>query len=182
MQVRAAAVRSLVLAAGVAVAGALLPAGAWAQERNCIDTLAGMPDYSRLVGAVTRSHMVSELRNMQNVTIFAPTNQAIDQVNPQLVDRLFPRDQAGGGREADPVLASAAIQAHIVQGRIPASALGQGVRLTTMAGTPLTFAGPGGSERGAQITAGQNVTARVTQGDIPCSNGVIHGIDTVLIR
>jgi uncharacterized surface protein with fasciclin (FAS1) repeats len=174
--------RGLVLAAGVAVAGALLPTGAEAQQRNCIDTLAGMPEYARLVGAVTRSHMVNELRNMQNVTIFAPNNEAIDKVNPQLVDRLFPRDAAGGGREADPVLAAAAIQAHIVQGRIPAAALAQGVRLTTLAGTPLSFAGPGGSERGAQVTAAEGVTARVTQGDIPCSNGVIHGIDSVLIR
>lgn len=181
MRVQAAAMRSLVLAASVAVAGTLLPAGAEAQQRNCIDTLAGMPEYSRLVNAVTRSHMVNDLRNMQNVTIFAPNNQAIDQVNPQLVDRLFPRDDSGG-READPVLAAAAIQAHIVQGRIPAAALGQFTRLTTLAGTPLSFTGPGGSERGAQVTAAQNVTARVTQGDIPCSNGVIHGIDGVLIR
>jgi uncharacterized surface protein with fasciclin (FAS1) repeats len=47
---------------------------------------------------------------------------------------------------------------------------------------PLTFAGPSGGEQGASITAAEGVTARVTQADIPCSNGVIHGIDRVLIR
>jgi uncharacterized surface protein with fasciclin (FAS1) repeats len=179
MQLRAAALQGLALVAGLAAA---LPTGAAAQQRNCIDTLAGMPDYSRMVNAVTHSHMVTDLRNMQNVTIFAPTNSAIDAVSPAVVDRLFPRDPAGGGREADPVLAAAAIQAHIVQGRMPAAALAQGLQLTTVAGSQLTFAAPATGERGATITAPGGVSARIVQGDIPCANGVIHGIDRALVR
>ena len=181
MQPRAAALTCLALAAGL-VASAALPTSAVAQQRNCIDTLAGMPDYSRMVNAVTHSHMVNDLRNMQNVTIFAPTNRAIDAVSSVVVDRLFPRDPAGGGRQADPILATAAIQAHVVQGRMPASALAQGVQLTTIAGSQLTFAGPAAGERGATITGPGGVSARIVQGDIPCSNGVIHGIDGALVR
>jgi uncharacterized surface protein with fasciclin (FAS1) repeats len=179
MHRRHAHLTGLALAAGLLAA---LPGGATAQTRNCIDTLAGMPDYSRMVNAVTHSHMVNELRNMQNVTIFAPTNTAIDAVSPQVVDRLFPRDPAGGGREADPVLAAAAIQAHIVQGRMPAAALAQGVQVSTIAGSPLGFARPAGGEQGVTINAPGNVTARIVQADIPCSNGIIHGIDRALIR
>lgn len=181
MHLKAAARSGLVVAASLA---ALLaqPTGAAAQARNCIDTLAGMSDYSRLVNAVTRSHMVNELRNAQNITIFAPTNQAINQVNPMIVDRLFPRADTGT-READPVLAAAAIQAHIVQNRMPAATLVQTGQVRTMAGTPLTFSGPSGTgEAGPTVTAAEGVTARVIQGDIPCANGVIHGIDRVLIR
>jgi len=134
------------------------------------------------VNAVTRSHMVNELRNAQNITIFAPTNQAINQVNPMIVDRLFPRADTGT-READPVLASAGIQAHIVQQRMPAASLVQTGQVRTMAGTPLTFSGPSGTgEAGPTVTAAEGVTARIIQGDIPCANGVIHGIDRVLIR
>lgn len=181
MQRRPATLTGLALAASLA-AMAALPGGAAAQQRNCIDTLAGMPDYTRMVNAVTHSHMVNDLRNMQNITIFAPTNAAINQVNPQIVDRLFPRDPAGGGRVADPILATAAIQAHVVQGRMPASALAQGVHLTTVAGSQLTFAGPAAGERGATITGPGGVSARIVQGDIPCSNGVIHGIDSALVR
>lgn len=178
MHLNAAALRGLAIAAGVAAAW---PTGAAAQARNCIDTLAGLSDYSRMVNAVTRSHMVSELRNAQNVTIFAPTNQAITQVNPMIVDRLFPRADTGA-READPVLAAAAIQAHIVQQRMPAATLAQAGQVRTMAGTPLTFAAPATGEAGPTITAAEGVTARIVQGDIPCANGVIHGIDRVLIR
>jgi uncharacterized surface protein with fasciclin (FAS1) repeats len=182
MRLKAAALRGLAMVAGLAAVAAL-PTGAAAQQRNCIDTLAGMPNYARMIGAVTHSHMVNELRNAQNITIFAPTNQAIEQVSPVLVDRLFPREGSGGGRLADPVLAAAAIQAHIVQGRMPAASLSQGVRVSTLAGTPLTFSGPGSAgEPGGSVTAAEGVTARIVQGDIPCSNGVIHGIDRVLIR
>lgn len=179
MQSRATALTSLALAAGLAVT---LSSGAVAQQRNCIDTLAGMPDYSRMVNAVTHSHMVNDLRTMQNVTIFAPTNRAIDAVSSMVVDRLFPRDPAGGARQADPILATAAIQAHVVQGRMPAAALAQGVQLTTIAGSQLIFAGPASGESGATITGPGGVSARIVQGDIPCSNGVIHGIDAALVR
>lgn len=181
MHPKAVALRGLAMAAGLAAAAAL-PTGAAAQARNCIDTLAGMSEYSRMVNAVTRSHMVNELRNAQNITIFAPTNQAINQVNPMIVDRLFPRADTGT-READPVLAAAAMQAHIVQQRMPAASLVQVGQVRTMAGTPLTFSGPrGAGEAGPTVTAAEGVTARVVQGDIPCANGVIHGIDRVLIR
>ena len=180
MHPNAAALRRLAIAAGLAVAAAL-PTGASAQPRNCIDTLAGLQDYSRMVNAVTRSHMVNELRNAQNITIFAPTNQAINQVHPMIVDRLFPRADTGT-READPVLAAAAIQAHTVQNRMPAATLIQTRQANTMAGTPLTFAAAGTGEAGPTVSAAEGVTARVVQADIPCANGVIHGIDRVLIR
>jgi uncharacterized surface protein with fasciclin (FAS1) repeats len=180
MHRQASVLTGLALAAGLA-ASLSLPGAAQAQQRNCIDTLAGLPDYTRMVNAVTHSHMVNELRVMQNITIFAPTNAAIDQVNPQIVDRLFPRDPAGGGRTADPLLATAAIQAHIVNGRIPASALTQGLQVTSLSGMPLSIVAAGG-ERSATINAPGGITARVVQGDIACTNGVIHGIDHALVR
>ena len=57
MHPKAAALRGLAIAAGLAVAAAL-PTGAAAQQRNCIDTLAGMQDYSRMVNAVTRLSLI----------------------------------------------------------------------------------------------------------------------------
>ncbi|WP_237216497.1 fasciclin domain-containing protein [Falsiroseomonas oryziterrae] len=140
-----------------------------------------MPEFSRMVGAVTRSHMANDLRFAQNITIFAPTNAAMDSVSPLVADRIFPRDESGV-READPVLAAAAINSHIVPGRIPAAALAEGLRLVTMAGTPITIGNTPGAERGVTVSAGPNVSARVVQRDIPCANGMVHGIDRVLVR
>ncbi len=173
--------KAVVLASMLGGAAALLPWDAAAQSRNCIDTLAGMPEYSRVVATVSRSHMVNELRYAQNITFFAPTNAAIEAVSAAMADRLFPRDEQGR-RESDPVLAVAAVQAHLVQGRIPAAALADGLRLTTIAGTPLAIQTGSGPERQVTVSAGEQVSARVVQPDIPCANGVIHGIDRALLR
>jgi uncharacterized surface protein with fasciclin (FAS1) repeats len=172
---------AVTLGLGLAVGLTAAPSPASAQLRNCVDTLAGMPEYARFVNAITSSHMVNTVRGMQNITIFAPNNAAIDKVPPTLVDRIFPRDPGGSGREPDPVLAPAALGAHIIQGRFPAAALAQGPQLTTQAGSTLSFSRPQGSQS-LQVSAGQNVTASVVQGDVACANGVIHGIDSVLIR
>ncbi|WP_158287656.1 fasciclin domain-containing protein [Falsiroseomonas bella] len=170
------------LGLGLAVGLVATPSPASAQQRNCVDVLAGMPDYSRFLNAMNSGHMVNTVRTMQNITIFAPNNAAIDKVPPGLVDRIFPRDPSESGRrDADPVLAPAAMGAHVIQGRFPAAALGQGVQLTTQAGNTLSFSRPQGSQN-VQVSAGQNVTANVVQANIECANGVIHGIDAVLIR
>jgi uncharacterized surface protein with fasciclin (FAS1) repeats len=168
----------MTLGLGVVAGGGLAATDAMAQQRNCIDTLAGMPEYSRMVTAVTMAHMVTDLRLTQNITIFAPNNAAIEAVNPMLRDRIFPRDESGA-READPVLAAAAINTHVVQGRLPAAALAPTMRVTSAAGTPLTFNRDGNV---TTVTAAEGVSARVVQGDIACSNGVIHSIDRVLLR
>lgn len=177
------AVRIVALVSGIGGAAGLLASGAAAQQRNCIDTLAGMPEYSRFVNAVTAASMGNDVRNMQNITIFAPTNTAIQAAPPDLADRLFPRDSgSGGARTPDPVLASAAMQAHIIQGRLPAAALAAGVQVRTMAGTTLTTAMPPGGERTVTVTAGEGLQAKVVQADVACANGVIQGVDRVLIR
>lgn len=168
----------MTLGLGVVAGSGLAATDAMAQQRNCIDTLAGMPEYSRMITAVTMAHMVTDLRLTQNITIFAPSNAAIEAVNLVLRDRIFPRDESGA-READPVLAAAAINAHVVQGRLPAAALAPNMRVTSAAGTPLTFNRDGNV---TTVTAAEGVSARVVQGDIACSNGVIHGIDRVLLR
>jgi uncharacterized surface protein with fasciclin (FAS1) repeats len=162
---------------------AMMGAPALAQQRNCIDTLAGMPEYERFVNAVTVASMGDTVRNMQNITIFAPNNTAVQAVAPDLIDRLFPRQAgSGGGREPDPVLATAATLAHIVQGRLPAAALASGVHVQTLAGTTLTTTAPPGGDRTVTVTAAQGVEAKIVQANVTCANGVIQGIDRVLIR
>jgi uncharacterized surface protein with fasciclin (FAS1) repeats len=175
---KTAFIRAAAMACGIAAATGLPATGAFAQQSNCIDALAGMQNYSRMVNATVMGSMANEVRALNNITVFAPTNEAINRVDQNLANRIFPRDESGA-RNADPVLASAAIRAHIVQGRIPASALVEGMRLTTMAGNTITVHKQGGA---TTVSAAENVTANITQPDMGCANGVIHGIDHVLIR
>jgi uncharacterized surface protein with fasciclin (FAS1) repeats len=172
-------IKTVTLGLGLAVGLSIHDAAA--QQQNCIDTLAGMPDYSRFVNAVTMASMGNDVRNLQNITIFAPNNAAVAAVAPDMVDRLFPRQAGGGGREPDPILASAAVQAHVVQGRLPVAALAAGASGRTLAGTALSAAATQG-EPSVTLTTGQGVTAKIVQPNIACANGVIQGIDRVLIR
>ena len=175
---RAPVIRAAALICGIAGATGLSATAASAQQANCIDLLASTQNYSRLVNATVMSHMENDVRVMNNVTIFAPTNEAISRVDQNLSARIFPRDETGA-RNADPVLASAAVRAHIVQGRIPASALVDGMRLVTLAGTPITIHKQGNV---TTVSAAEGVNANITQPDMACANGVVHGISSVLIR
>jgi uncharacterized surface protein with fasciclin (FAS1) repeats len=178
MTFRPSGLRLAALCALAVTAGAVTAPSASAQQRNSIDVLAGMGEFSRFVNGVIRARAVADFRNANSITIFAPTNDALSGgARSVLVDRIFP--VVDGNREADPVLAPAAFQAHVVQGRHDAAALGQSGSLTTAAGTQLRHS----SANGAVTLAAQgDATARVTRADIACSNGVIHAIDAPLIR
>jgi uncharacterized surface protein with fasciclin (FAS1) repeats len=178
MTIRSSSLRLAALGALAVAVGAVGAPGASAQQRNCIDTLAGMSEFSRFANGVVRAGAVSDFRNANSITIFAPTNDALSGgARSVLIDRLFP--VVDGNREPDRVLAPAAFQAHVVQGRRDSAALGQGGELTTVAGTPLRLSLANGV---LTVVEKGDVVARVTRADIPCSNGVIHAIDAPLIR
>ncbi|MBE9604705.1 fasciclin domain-containing protein [Acetobacteraceae bacterium H6797] len=161
------------------VASLLVASSAMAQSKNCLDTLAGMPEMSRFVGVIAASHVGADLREVGPFTILAPTNAAIEAAPPFLVDRLFPKES--DGRTADPVLAPAAVNAHILAGRYTSTAVsvGQSVQTRTRAGNLIEVSNQNGAVTIAAAGAGE---AKVVKSDIACSNGVIHVIDHVLVR
>ena len=147
-----------------------------APTRNCIDTLAGRPEFSQFVSGVNASHLVQDMRTANNITVFAPTNAAVNSMNLAVRNRLFPQSNTGrSGTSAS----ESAIAGHVVQGRHEAAELARGLQFTTAAGTPLQTMASGGT---VVVQGAGNTQARITQPDIPCSNGIIQGIDTVLVR
>ncbi|MBU8540022.1 fasciclin domain-containing protein [Falsiroseomonas tokyonensis] len=178
MTFRSSRLRLAAFSAIAVAIGAVSAPGASAQQRNCVDVLAGMNEFSRFISGVIRAHAVADVRNAHAITIFAPTNDALaGGARSVIIDRLFP--MVDGNREADPVLAPAAFRAHVVQGRHDSAALGRAGELMTDAGTPLQLR----QENGVlSVLVGGERMARVTRADIPCSNGVIHAIDAPLIR
>ncbi|MFC7541328.1 fasciclin domain-containing protein [Siccirubricoccus deserti] len=86
------------------------------------------------------------------------------------------------------MLAPSVVNAHIVDGRYPAASLrlgqvlrsrsGGSIEVVSSGNEPVVLrAGPGGFSVGA--TPGD---ARITEADIPCTSGVIHKIDHLLVR
>nr|WP_235913684.1 fasciclin domain-containing protein [Pseudoroseomonas coralli] len=167
-----------VLALGMAAFAGLHASEASAQQKNCIDVLAGNKQFSRFVNGIVHTHLSNQMRNANEITIFAPTNDAVGHINQVLLDRLFPMEE-GNSRQADPVLAPAAVGAHIVQGKHSREQLRHGANFTTVSGTPLSVQATGDTLR---VQGAGGTEARVTQADIQCSNGVIHAIDAPLLR
>lgn len=170
--------RRLALVATLALAGVMGAQEARAQSGNCVDTLAGISETSRFVSLVTRTHVAEDIRALGPFTIFAPTNAAIDRVRPILEPILFP--SGDGGSAMDPILAPAAANAHILEGRYTTAAVEPGQTVTTRsrAGNRLTVTNTDGK---LTLTA-NGITATVIRANIPCANGIIHIVDQSLVR
>jgi uncharacterized surface protein with fasciclin (FAS1) repeats len=180
------------LAAG-AISGLALSvvcaSGAAAQSRNCADVIAADPQLSRTTSALERTGILDSLRFPGSFTIFVPTDQAIARHPSDLSERLFPQGGSDqGGQMMDPVAAPAAVNAHIVDGRLTASELRAGQKLRTRNGTAIDVVSAQGgqvvlSPTPARFSLGMKPEhAKIIQADIACSNGIVQKIDDVLVR
>lgn len=97
-----------------------------------------------------------------------------------LVNIRFPTTSSGDS-SADPVLAPAAVNAHILEGRYTSAALEPGLSMAarTRAGNTIQVTNVDGK---VTLRAGNGAVATVLRVDVPCSNGVIHIIDQSLVR
>jgi len=118
--------------------------------------------FSTLVAAVQAADLVDVLRGEGPFTIFAPTNAAFDALPDGVLEALL----------ADPEALAGVLTYHVIEGRIFASDLEDGIEVTTVEGSTVTISLNGG----ARVN-----DANITATDILTSNGVIHVIDAVLV-
>lgn len=173
---------------GLALSALYAPA-AMAQSTSCADVIAADPQLSRSASALERTGILEGLRASSPVTIFVPTNEAIARHPSDLAERLFPQGGSNqGGQMMDPVAAPAAVNAHILDGRHPASEFTAGQTLRTRNGTTIDVAAAQDGLVTLSPTAGRftfglkSEQARIVQADVPCSNGLIHKVNDVLVR
>jgi uncharacterized surface protein with fasciclin (FAS1) repeats len=171
---------------GAAAAAALGLPGAAARAQDCMDVLSRTPEAGGFVNALVRTGQTALLRGAGPFTILAPTNEAVNRLPIQFRNDVFgqpgPSDQ-----EMDPVLAPAVVNAHLVDGRHTAAEVQAGAStqsFITRNGNELRLA-RGADGRFALQPQGRGrraVEGHVVRADIPCSNGVIHLVDAVLVR
>ncbi len=147
------------------VAGLLGSSLVQAQQKNIVETAVGAGNFDTLVAAVKAAGLVETLGGQQQLTVFAPTDEAfakIDQAQLQALLKPENREQL-----------TDILTYHVVPGRVQAKDAFDLNNAKTVNGQrlPLNF-------RGDSLRVG-NAGIKVT--DIPCSNGVIHVIDTVLM-
>jgi uncharacterized surface protein with fasciclin (FAS1) repeats len=120
------------------------------------------PALSTLVTAVTKAGLVDTLNNTQDITLFAPTNDAFAKIPQETLDKVL----------ADKEALTKILTYHVVQQRQGPADLESG-NLTTLQGGAITTA-----KSGDTYTADD---ARVVCGNVQTRNATVYLIDTVLM-
>ncbi len=122
------------------------------------------PALSTLVTAVKKAGLVDTLNSAENITVFAPTNDAFAKVPKADLDALL----------ADKEMLTKVLTYHVVGQRLTAPADLEKGSYDTLAKAKLTTAGSGEDFK-------VNDSASVVCGNVQTSNANVHLIDTVLM-
>lgn len=121
------------------------------------------PELSTLVTAVKKAGLVDTLNTAENITVFAPTNDAFAKIPKADLDAVL----------ADKAMLTKILTYHVVGEKLGKEQLASGT-YDTLEKTTLKTAGSGDSYK-------VNDTASVVCGDVPTANATVHIIDTVLM-
>ncbi|PCG83895.1 beta-Ig-H3/fasciclin [Streptomyces sp. WZ.A104] len=120
------------------------------------------PELSTLVTAVKKAGLVDTLNNAENITVFAPSNDAFDKIPKADLDKLL----------ADKEELTKVLTYHVVGEDITQKQLEDG-SFKTLEGGTLTTTGSG-----EEFTV--NDSAKIVCGSVPTANATVNIIDTVL--
>ncbi|MCZ7617732.1 MAG: fasciclin domain-containing protein [Myxococcota bacterium] len=118
--------------------------------------------FGTLVTALEAADLVETLQGSGPFTVFAPTDAAFAKIPAEQLSALL----------ADKDQLRAVLTYHVVPGKVSAADVVKLDSVKTVQGSAVTI----DASDGVRVDG-----ARVTTADIPASNGVIHGIDTVIL-
>ncbi|MEU2659581.1 fasciclin domain-containing protein [Streptomyces sp. NPDC007325] len=121
------------------------------------------PELSTLAAAVQKAGLVDTLNDAEDITVFAPTNDAFAKIPKADLDKVL----------ADKATLTKILTYHVVDEPVEKADLADGSFETLQGGT-LTTAGSGDTYK-------VNDTASIVCGDVETSNATVHVIDTVLM-
>ncbi|CUH24037.1 Immunogenic protein MPT70 precursor [Jannaschia seosinensis] len=156
----------LKLAVGAASVAALAACTSAFGEEDLVETAAATGNFTVFTAALEAADLAPTLEGAGPFTLFAPTDAAFAALPEGMLANLL--------RPENRDRLVAILTGHVAPDYFPAPTLaGTRGRVPTMGWAPLTIDGTGG---------GINVQgARVVIPDLKASNGVIHGIDSVLL-
>jgi uncharacterized surface protein with fasciclin (FAS1) repeats len=132
-------------------------------EKDIVQTAVDAGSFSTLAAALEAADLVDFLKGNGPYTVFAPTDAAFAKLPAGTVEALL----------ADKDALTAILTYHVVDGRVPASAVVNLTTAPTLNGQSVSVA-----VNGSTVTINN---ATVERTDIQASNGIIHVIDTVLL-
>jgi transforming growth factor-beta-induced protein len=135
-----------------------------ANGSTILGTLQSNRDFTTLVNALAVAGLSSTLSGPTLYTVFAPTNEAFSSLPPGVLSALL----------GNPTKLASVLEYQIVSGNFNETEMFPMTSLVTLQGASL----PLGVSATALLVGGN---ASLTQPEIPCDNGAIYPIDTVLI-
>ena len=131
---------------------------------NIVSLASASKDHTTLVAAIEAADYVTSVAASGPLTVFAPTNEAFDELPPGTVDGLLEPKNADQLRKI--------LQYHVTTSALPVASFTDGQRLAMANGAKTTI-----RVKDGQISINDaNVTSSV-----PASNGMLHIIDGVLL-
>ena len=121
------------------------------------------PELSTLVSAVKQAGLVDTLNNAENITVFAPTNEAFAKIPKADLDKVL----------ADKETLTKILTYHVVGQKLTPKQLENG-SFETLEKSMLTTSGSGESYT-------VNDSSKVVCGNVPTANATVHIVDTVLM-
>ncbi|MER7910717.1 MULTISPECIES: fasciclin domain-containing protein [unclassified Streptomyces] len=121
------------------------------------------PALSTLVTAVKQAGLVDTLNNAQNITVFAPTNEAFAKIPKADLDKVL----------ADKEMLTKILTYHVVGQKLTPKQLENGT-FETLQKSTLTTKGSG-----EEYTV--NDSSKVVCGNVPTANATVYIVDTVLM-
>jgi len=132
--------------------------------KDVVQTAMEAEQFSTLVTAIQAAGLVDALQSAENITVFAPTNDAFAALPDGTVEMLL--------EPANKEILTAILTYHVLPVSVPSSSVSAGM-VETLEGSPVEIAIVDGT-----VTVGG---AEVIATDIDASNGVIHVIDSVIL-
>jgi uncharacterized surface protein with fasciclin (FAS1) repeats len=130
--------------------------------KNIVDTAMAAGNFNIFAAAVQAAGLIDTLAARGPFTVFAPTDEAFKKLPPGAYDALL----------RDPAKLKAVLNYHVISGFFNARDV-KPREVMTLQGSTLT----------AAVSAWEVRVngARVTQADIVATNGVVHGIEAVIL-
>lgn len=138
-------------------------------SKNIVENAVNSKDHTILVAAVKAAGLVSTLQGKGPFTVFAPTNAAFSKLPNGTVETLVKSDNKA--------MLTKILTYHVVAGKLEASDLTDGKKLTTLEGEQLTVKRSGDT---ITIVDGRGDLSKVIMENVNQTNGIIHIVDTVL--
>ena len=136
-----------------------------AEKKDIVDTAVASGSFKTLAAALAAADLVDNLKGKGPFTVFAPTDEAFAKLPKETLQSLLKPESKGA--------LTGILTYHVVAGEVRSDKVVKLNSATTLNGQRVDIA----VKKGAVSVDG----ARVIKTDIPCSNGVIHVIDSVIV-